>query len=88
LQPAARLAQGLNETVVEARPGELVLLDVADLFWCDSTGLSSTLRLYRQVAAIGAQLAVCAPPPYLADLLAMTALDNVLRVRQHRPALI
>jgi anti-sigma B factor antagonist len=61
--------------------GGIILVDVAGVQVCDSTGLGAIVRAHRHAAAAGCRIAVRAPRPYVADLFAMTGLDKVIEVR-------
>jgi anti-sigma B factor antagonist len=67
--------------VAQLRSGELTVLDAADLRLCDSTGLGAIVRAHRRAVAVGGRIALRAPRPYVADLLAMTGVDKVVEVR-------
>jgi anti-sigma B factor antagonist len=63
------------------RAGGVVIVDLAGVSMCDSTGLGAIVRVHRQAKAEGCQVAVRAPRPYLAALFAMTGLNKVIEVR-------
>jgi anti-sigma B factor antagonist len=72
-----RLEAAVND---ELRPGVTVLLDLADLTTCDSTGLGALVRLHRRAERLGGKVALRSPRPHIADLLAMSGISKVLEV--------
>jgi anti-sigma B factor antagonist len=67
--------------------GEPVVIDVAGLTLCDSTGLGAIVRLHRRAQTMKRELALRDPRPHIADLLAMTGIDKVIPVTtSHAPA--
>ncbi|HEY8314696.1 MAG TPA: STAS domain-containing protein [Candidatus Baltobacteraceae bacterium] len=53
-----------------------VILDLQDLDFIDSTGLSTVVRLGKQVKERGGQLAVVVTKPSIRKLFSITALDK------------
>ena len=62
------IAQGCRELV----------LDLAQLRFCDSMGLNAILRQLRQVKGLGGSLTVMEPPDQVKRLLSMAGLDEIL----------
>ncbi|MER5352420.1 STAS domain-containing protein [Kitasatospora sp. NPDC002551] len=75
-------ADGLRAAL--AGPGEeglaRILVDLADLRFCDSTGLNVLLRARQEAEPTGVRLEVAGPRPAVARLLAVTGADTVLRI--------
>ena len=71
-----------NSDVVRARLDQValiadrVILDMQNLEFIDSTGLSTIVRLGKQLKERGAQLAVVVTKPSIRKLFAITALDK------------
>jgi anti-sigma B factor antagonist len=57
-----------------------VVLDLADLTFCDSTGLGAFVALHRQAHATGARFALAAPRRRIADLFTLSGIDQVISV--------
>ncbi|MBW8485727.1 STAS domain-containing protein [Actinomadura parmotrematis] len=76
-----RVAAPLYDWVAERAaggPGEArrVVLDLADVGFCDSAGLNTLIRVWRLVhGGAGRDLVLAAVPPSLRELLASTGLD-------------
>jgi anti-anti-sigma factor len=64
----------------ESMPVALVVLDLAELTFVDSTGLETMLRAARRARETGRRLVVTRPSPYLRKLLQMTAIDQALDI--------
>jgi|GraSoiStandDraft_48_1057284.scaffolds.fasta_scaffold163872_2 anti-sigma B factor antagonist len=64
------------------RPQIRLILDLAGVTFCDSTGLAALVGVYKQVAAQQGDLLLRAPVPRVRNLLAVTGLDRVLRVEE------
>ncbi|MEU5217052.1 STAS domain-containing protein [Streptomyces sp. NPDC020807] len=60
-------------------PGPVVV-DLAALTFCDSSGISALLRLYQQLSAQGRPLRLAAVPTTVGRLFALTGLDQVFTV--------
>ncbi|WP_308011111.1 STAS domain-containing protein [Streptomyces sp. AC495_CC817] len=62
------------------RGDRFIVLDLSDVSFCDSVGLSVLLGAWRQAAASGAALVLASVPDSLQRVLQMTGADQVLRV--------
>ena len=60
--------------------GGLVVLDLSDLSFCDSTGLGTFVGLHRQAISAGITLALAAPRKRVADLLQISGINQVVPV--------
>lgn len=58
-----------------------LLLDMSEVDFCDSSGLSVIIALWKQAHAGGGSLALAAVPARLSRLLRITATDNLIPVR-------
>lgn len=58
----------------------LLLLDLADLSFCDACGLSAIVRIANEAQAVGCFYALVAPQPLVVKLLRITGLDARLPV--------
>ncbi len=70
----ARLAQAMD------RAERAVILDLAEVSFCDSAGLNVLLAARRQAEAAGLEFALSCVPARLRRILEMTGADRVLRV--------
>lgn len=61
-------------------PDAHVVLDLSGLTFCDSTGLGGFVALHRQARSTGARLAFAAPRKRIADLFALSGIDQVISV--------
>ncbi|MEU3573807.1 STAS domain-containing protein [Kitasatospora sp. NPDC036755] len=59
---------------------ERIVVDLAGLRFCDSTGLNVLLRARLDARAAGLRLELAGPVPSVARLFAITGADGVLRV--------
>ncbi|MFE7561631.1 STAS domain-containing protein [Kitasatospora sp. NPDC057500] len=57
-----------------------ILVDLAELRFCDSTGLNILLRARGEAEAAGVRLEVAGPRPAVVRLFAVTGADTVLRI--------
>lgn len=64
----------------EAGPGGLLVLDLSELDFIDSTGLEVMLRAARRAHDEGRRLIVRKPSRYVRRLLEMTAIDQSLDI--------
>ncbi|MFH9347680.1 STAS domain-containing protein [Kitasatospora sp. NPDC017646] len=71
----AALAQPLHDGV------RRIVVDLAELRFCDSTGLNILLRARLDADAAGRTLEISRPRPIVARLFEVTGTDTVLRVR-------
>ncbi len=62
----------------------VVMVDVRDLTFVDSTGLRGLLHARERAQSIGAELVLRAPPPALQHLLEIRKLDGVFAVSDPR----
>lgn len=73
-----RFKQALEEA--EAFPVPLLVLDLHDLTFIDSTGLEVMLRAARRAREARRRLVVARPSIYVRKLLQMTAIDQTLDI--------
>lgn len=57
-----------------------VILDIANLTFCDSTGLGAFVALHRQARSTGARFALAAPRRRIADLFTLSGIDQVISI--------
>ena len=57
------------------RNARLLLLDLADLSFCDACGLSAIVRIANETQAAGCGYALIAPQPLVVKILRITGLD-------------
>ncbi|MFD9124777.1 STAS domain-containing protein [Kitasatospora sp. NPDC059571] len=58
----------------------VLIVDLTDVTFCDSSGLNALLRLYRRSREVAGELILAAPPPHVARLLSLTGSDRLLQV--------
>jgi anti-sigma B factor antagonist len=63
-----------------SRGPRVLLLDLADLSFCDAAGLSALVGLANEAEAAGCGYGLIAPPPLVVKLLQIIGLDQRLRV--------
>ncbi|MEU7482263.1 STAS domain-containing protein [Lentzea sp. NPDC042327] len=76
---APRLRERGLSLLAEGTPH--LLLDMSEVDFCDSSGLSVVIALWAQANASGGSLALAAVPDRLSRLLRMTATDTLIPVR-------
>ncbi|MFH9553780.1 STAS domain-containing protein [Streptomyces sp. NPDC017435] len=75
LHTAPFLHQQLTRTL-ERNPA--LILNLAGVSFCDSSGLNTLIRLHRRAQDAGGRLMLAAPPAHLSRMLVRTGLDTVL----------
>ncbi|MFB6892116.1 STAS domain-containing protein [Kitasatospora sp. NPDC056327] len=68
-----------------AGPGGTVLIDCADLSFCDSTGLSALLEAAGRATACGGRLELVRPRPLVRRVLELTGATDAFRVLDDLP---
>jgi anti-anti-sigma factor len=63
------------------KPGGRMVLDLAALMFCDSTGLGAFVALHREARAQGAEFVLAAPRKRIANLFSMSGIDQVIPVQ-------
>ncbi len=63
-----------------------VVVNVAEVSFCDVRGLSALVRMSTYARAAGCPLAVTSPGPHLLKLMRLTGLDDCLAVDVPQPA--
>ena len=63
------------------KPGGRMVLDLAALMFCDSTGLGAFVALHREARAHGAEFVLVSPRKRIANLFAMSGIDQVIPVQ-------
>ena len=72
-----RLRTALEDVPLES--GDVLLLDLSGITYCDSTGVSVLAQAYRRAEATGATLALAGAAPSVFRLLTFTGLDRLFR---------
>jgi anti-anti-sigma factor len=62
------------------RPGDHVVLDLADVSFLDCSGLRALLRVHHQVRRWGGVSRLAAPPPVAGRVLTITGVDRCIPV--------
>ncbi|MFE4703265.1 STAS domain-containing protein [Streptomyces sp. NPDC056738] len=71
----------LEHTVDQAINGRhTVILNLADITFCDSSGLNTLIRLRRHAQHSGGELILAAPPPQMMRLLTVTGANSVFPI--------
>ncbi|MDF3301473.1 STAS domain-containing protein [Streptomyces tropicalis] len=73
-----RAAEGGDGTAAGAPP--VVVADCSRLHFCDSSGMSSLVRLYQRLRPSGGVLRIAAAPPAMRRVLSLTGLDGAFAV--------
>ncbi|MEV5146153.1 STAS domain-containing protein [Streptomyces sp. NPDC052727] len=76
LHTASHLADALQPLLLTG--GHSVLVDLSDVAFLDSTGLTCLIAVYRTARSTGARLALIAPSERVRRMLALTGADQVL----------
>jgi anti-anti-sigma factor len=79
--PALEQAAG---TLLSERPRTLVL-DLAGVPFCDSSGIGVLVRLYNRATVTGSRLTLRRPTPTVRAILDMTALTRIFRIEDDQP---
>jgi anti-sigma B factor antagonist len=61
-------------------PGARIVLDLAGLRFCDSTGLGAIIKLHRRLGDLGGILALSTPGQRVIDVLSISGVDQVISV--------
>ncbi|MFF8930835.1 STAS domain-containing protein [Streptomyces longwoodensis] len=78
-ESAVQLDEAADQVLGGTRRPVLVV-DCADLEFCDSSGIGCLVRLYQGLAAHGAVLRLAAVPASVARVFALTGLDQAIPV--------
>ncbi|WP_030244071.1 STAS domain-containing protein [Streptomyces sp. NRRL S-350] len=62
-------------------PGQCLVIDLSDLDFCDSSGITALLAARRHAQAAGADLALAHVPSNTLRILAIVGLDRVFTIR-------
>ncbi|MDC2960259.1 MULTISPECIES: STAS domain-containing protein [Streptomyces] len=65
-------------TALTLRPGERLVLDLAGMDFCDSSGITALITAHNHTHAAQADLALAAVPPNTVRVLHMVGLDQVI----------
>ncbi|MET7455722.1 STAS domain-containing protein [Streptomyces sp. NPDC005574] len=62
-------------------PGQCLTLDLADMEFCDSTGMSILIAARNHALAAGADIALTAVPPDTLRVMRIVGLDQIFTIR-------
>ncbi|MER7756364.1 STAS domain-containing protein [Kitasatospora sp. NPDC097643] len=68
-----------------ATPATTVVLDCAELEFCDSTGLNAMLRAQARAAAAGSRIELARPRPLVLRMLELTGATDAFPIRHTTP---
>jgi anti-sigma B factor antagonist len=68
-----------------AEAGRVVVLDLADLMFCDSSGLGALVRLHKLADDAGGRLCLARLRPQLDSTIKLTQLHRLLDIRAEVP---
>jgi anti-sigma B factor antagonist len=74
---------GVAQPLAEA--GRTLVLDLADLMFCDSSGLGAFVRLHKLAEGAGGQLSLARLRPQLESTIKLTMLHRLLVIRADVP---
>ena len=77
IRTCERLERAAGELVDQ---GRRVVLDLAELTFCDSTGLAVLVRLHKRADTAGGTLVLRSPVPRVQNLLTLTGLTRLFLV--------
>lgn len=77
---AVQLHEAVAAVVSHEPPYGLVVVDCAALAFCDSSGISSLVRLHLHVSGTGGRLRLAAVPTSIARAFELTGLDQAITV--------
>ncbi|MFE2926108.1 STAS domain-containing protein [Streptomyces goshikiensis] len=75
-----QLQEAGERELVTGRAGGPLVIDCAELAFCDSSGIGALLGLHQQMSAQSRALRLASVPASVARLLELTGLDQVLSV--------
>ncbi|WP_299535880.1 STAS domain-containing protein [uncultured Streptomyces sp.] len=76
---STRLHQALDD--VPLAPGTGLVIDLAGLTYCDSTGITLLVTAYQRAEAIGARFSLAATSPDLLRVFHIVGLDQVFSLQ-------
>lgn len=78
-------ASFLDTTQPLVAPGRTLVLDLADLGFCDSSGLGALVRLHKAAGQAGGELCLSLVPPQLMATMRLTKLHRLFTIRDEPP---
>ncbi|MEU9031210.1 STAS domain-containing protein [Streptomyces sp. NPDC048383] len=77
---APMLAEALYAAIRQPGGADEIVVDVAELFFCDSSGLNALITAQHEAKAHGCHISLRAPQPQLRRLLELTGADAFFSV--------
>ncbi|MEU7321148.1 STAS domain-containing protein [Streptomyces griseoviridis] len=77
---AVQLAEAADAALAGPRLQPLLVIDCADLDFCDSTGISTLVTIHQRLSARGGVLRLAAVPGSVARVFGLTGLDQAIGV--------
>jgi anti-anti-sigma factor len=82
---SGELEARLTQLIADGRPR--LLVDLAGVHFCDSSGLRALLNTRERADADGGMFQLIAPQPIVAKAISVTGLDQVFDIVADRPAI-
>jgi anti-sigma B factor antagonist len=80
-QPAAMVQEVLDDI---AKGTNLILMDMENLKYINSSGLSVIINILTKARKAGGDVAICSVTPKVAELLVITKLDSIFNICKTR----
>ena len=74
------IKQRLKAAAGDRWRGETILLDLAEVNFLDSAGISALLALRKEQMASGGDLMLCAPTPRIRQIFELVGMDGIIPV--------
>ena len=69
-------------------PGRFLVVDLSELAFCDSSGITALIAAHHHAVAAGAGMVLVAVPAHTRRLLPMTGLDQMFDIRDDAASLL
>lgn len=73
------------DAVIEGTSPKKVLLDLGDVFFCDSSGLGLIMGRYKKATATGAEFAVSDPSAAVERIMRLAGLTALIKIERSVP---
>ncbi|WP_329030571.1 MULTISPECIES: STAS domain-containing protein [unclassified Streptomyces] len=81
LDYASSAALSLRAETLHLRPGQRLVINLAGVEFCDSTGITALLAARRHAQGAGAAMVLEAVPTHLLRIFTLAGLDQVFTIR-------
>ena len=79
---AMRLIRSEIDGLIEKLVPRLLVFDLSDIVFCDSSGLGFLMGRYKKISALGGMMYIYAPSEAVRKILSLSGMDRLIKIKE------